>query len=182
MDGLLDQRKILKSQLTQTLRAKEKHELEDKITKIESKIADKTASKYTELIKDHVGEVCTIEGKFNPIKVWKLKKKIFPKLAENATAKIGSNGELVTNPNLLKKLYLETFQKRLSHRVILPHLRKLKSLREELFQKRIQKAAENKSANYTEEDLIKVLKKLKPNKATDPMGFTNEMKRLFNKN
>ena len=64
---------------------------------------------------------------------------------------------------------------RLKHREILPHLQNLKTLREQLFQIRLQKAKENRSPPWTMEQLERVLKKLKKRKAKDPIGLVNEL-------
>ena len=64
---------------------------------------------------------------------------------------------------------------RLQHRKMLPGLLKLKTLREELFQQRLQLCKQNKSPKWTMEDLDAVLSSLKERKATDPTGLVNEL-------
>ena len=174
-DFKIEERKKLKSELANANDLAEKHIIEDKIEEIENSIAETSAKEIAEIVKDHVGKVCPLEGKFNRNQMWKLKSKVFPRARENASAKIDSTGMLVTNPTMLKRLYLETYQKRLSHRKILPHLEKYRRLREKLFLKRLKVATENKSPDFTEENLLKVLSKLKSGKASDPMGLVNEM-------
>ena len=107
--------------------------------------------------------------------MWKLKSKVMPRNRDKATAKVDSNGILVTNPSLLRTLYLKTYQERLSHRKILPHLRNYQYLRERLFDKRLKSSIQNKSPAFTEENLLKALTKLKGGKAKDPLGLVNEM-------
>ena len=87
---------------------------------------------------------------------------------------------LVTNPELLKKLYLDTYKDRLSHLEIKPEHQYLKQLREELFNLRLEKAKLNKSPAFQMHQLDKVLGKLKSNKAIDPTGLVNEMFQLEN--
>ena len=72
-------------------------------------------------------------------------------------------------------MYIEAYSKRLEHRPIIPELIKLKTLREELFQQRLEEAKQNRSPDWTEEDLDKVLNHLKAKKATDPTGLVNEL-------
>ena len=81
---------------------------------------------------------------------------------------------LVTNPNMIKDLYLQHYQYVLRERDILPHLKKHKFLRETLFEFRLKKATSNKSSNFTIKDLENVLKKLKTGKSEDPLGWVND--------
>ena len=64
---------------------------------------------------------------------------------------------------------------RLKHRKITPELLKLKTLREELFQQRLQLSKSDTSPEWKMEDLERVLKKLKQKKASDPTGLVNEL-------
>ena len=52
---------------------------------------------------------------------------------------------------------------------------KMYQLREELFQQRLKRAKQNKSPDWTVEELDKVLHHLKRNKAMDPTGLVNEL-------
>ena len=95
--------------------------------------------------------------------------------AEPLSAKRDLEGKIVTNPNLLKKLYLETYVNRLRNRKIIPGLKYLKQIHEELFQLRLEKARLNKSPDWSMKDLDKVLSNLKTGKAIDPTGLVNEL-------
>ena len=103
-----------------------------------------------------------------------------PKPHEQPTAKMDKEGNIVTNPEAIKKIYLEAYIDRLKHREINPNLEELKVLREELFEQRLCEAKRNKSRPWTIEELDKVLKKLKRGKATDPTGLVNELFMLEN--
>ena len=97
-----------------------------------------------------------------------------PKPIQSATAKKDTNGMLVTNPQMLKIVYLEHYKDVLRQRDILPHLKKHKYLREELFKMRLKKVTNNKSPPFTMKKLDKVLSKLKTGKAEDPSGWVND--------
>ena len=52
---------------------KKKHELEDKIEKVETVIAESSAEKYAEIIMDHFKEVSGEDGELSVTKMWSLK-------------------------------------------------------------------------------------------------------------
>ena len=91
------------------------------------------------------------------------------------TAKQDKNGALITSPNLLKKLYLDTYSDRLKNRDIKTELQDLYFLKSELWESRLEELRETKSRKWTVEDLEIVLKKLKKNKSRDPHGLINEI-------
>ena len=63
----------------------------------------------------------------------------------------------------------------LENRPIKEDLKQLQSDKEELFGHRLDIATENKSPDWTPEDLEQVLKNLKNNKSRDPLGNANEL-------
>ena len=107
--------------------------------------------------------------------VWKLRKKIFPKPNEHLSGKKDNEGNLITNPDKLKDIYIDAYVERLKHREIIPELLRLKTLREELFQQRLAYCKQNRSPEWKMEELDKVLRHLKKGKATDPLGLVNEI-------
>ena len=90
-------------------------------------------------------------------------------------AKIDEFGNLITAPGPLKDLYLETYSKRLENRDIAEGLEDLKVLKEDLWSRRLKIAANTKTPDWTIDQLNKVLKDLKPNKARGPDGLVNEI-------
>ena len=102
-------------------------------------------------------------------------KRYFLNHLNNSQGKKDKEGDLITNPEKLKEIYLDAYTERLKHRVMVPELLKLKTLREELFQQRLQLAKKNRSPDWTMEDLDKVLVRLKDEKASDPTGLVNEL-------
>ena len=89
--------------------------------------------------------------------------------------KIDLSGNLITNQDDLKQLYVETYRLRLRHRTMKPSIAYLRNLEEHLFEERIQLSKLRKSANWTHEDLMKVLKSLKTKKSADAAGLINEL-------
>ena len=86
--------------------------------------------------------------------VWKLKKKYFPKI--NPSLPVGKKnlkGQLITNPDELKKLYIDTFKYRLRHRPAKPDYEEFLEIQEELFQKRLEFAKKKKSPAWQMKDL-----------------------------
>ena len=108
-------------------------------------------------------------------KMWQLKKKIGGKKNDVPVAKMDQNGKLVTNTLELKELYRNTYMKRMEHRIIKPELLKMYELKMNLFELRMEVSKQIKSKDWSEEELMKVLKKLKKNKSADSEGLIYEL-------
>ena len=72
-------------------------------------------------------------------------------------------------------MYVKTYKDRLRHRRIAPEYEQLKDMKYNLFIMRSEVAKLRKSDNWSEVELMKVLKGLKCNKATDPVGLVYEL-------
>ena len=70
---------------------------------------------------------------------------------------------------------MEVFKDRLENRQINDELAELKKNKETLCTLRLEQASNNKTPDWTIEDLEKVLKYLKNNKSRDPYGYINEL-------
>ena len=68
---------------------------------------------------------------------------------------------MITNPEELKDLYLETFKFSLRHRKAKPDVELILNRKEELFKLRLELAKKNKTEDWTMKDLEIALKKLK---------------------
>ena len=84
-------------------------------------------------------------------------------------------GNLITNPELLKALYAETYRNRLRHREMLPHLVDIFELKTELWKSRLSVIGNKKTPPWNMKQLEVVLKSLKNNKASDPHSLVNEL-------
>ena len=120
------------------------------------------------MIKKQVGKLSSLEGWFSTLGAWKIKSKVCPKDRDPPMAKLDESGNLITAPENLKNLYINTYVHRLKSREISPGLLKLRALKEKLWQKRNELAKKNKIPDWCMKDLENVLKLLKKNKARDP--------------
>ena len=117
----------------------------------------------------------SIEG-FHQARTWALKKKLSPKNSiDPPAAKKDENGELVANKSQLENLYLNTYKNRLKPNPIKDSLIPLESLKEYLFEVRLQLASLRPTKQWTLEDLNKALKSFKNHKARDSLGHTYEL-------
>ena len=153
----------------------EKEIAEKKLEDTENLLTAKFSAKSAEVIKEQVGQIESLDGKFSQIGFWKLKKKLLPQAADPPIAKRDESGMLVTAPNLLKSLYLRTYQDRLRQREMKPELMDVFFLKKELWESRLEELAQNKSDPWNLGQLEKVLKSLKNNKTKDAHGIINEI-------
>ena len=146
------------------------------LDRVENALANECAEENLKKVMENLGSFASSEGSLNTNGMWKVKKKIFPKNSKILpTAKKNFNGQLETNPDTLKTLYLETYKHRLRHRPIRDDLNGLKSLKESLFELRLTLVKLVKSKPWTITQLDVVLKSLKSNKSRDPHGLINDL-------
>ena len=151
-------------------------ELHEELEHVIELISQLCSDKNKKIVEDFIGDFDTGMEGFNQIKTWALKKKLAPKnVIDPPAAKKDVDGNLVTKKNELETLYLETYQARLTPNSISEDLVELKQLKEYLFEIRKRLAAEEVTKDWTIEDLEKVLKNLKNNKARDAHGHTYEL-------
>ena len=124
----LDLRRKIKSDINSAKTAGERHHLEDELLRIEEEISANSDTKYFEKIKEQLQIIVNKDGSTNNTGVWKLRQKIFPKPVEKLSAKKDQRGNLITNPEVLKDLYIDGYLQRLIHREMFPCLLKLKTL------------------------------------------------------
>ena len=80
------------------------------------KIQKLSSMRNVKIVEDFV-KTLDQNGKFSQSGMWKLRKKLHPsKTIDPPMAKVDTKGNLVTAPNLIRKLYLDTYKNRLSHR------------------------------------------------------------------
>ena len=109
--------------------------------------------------------------------LWKLKKETFPKVSPSLPAvKQDINGRLISGQKKLQKLYSDVFTHRLRHRpTINEDYEELHDLQSELLQKRMMASKHVQTPDWTEDDVVKVLRSLKRGKAKDPHYMINEL-------
>ena len=141
---------------------------ESELENVMEEIASICAQKNKDIIKEHLGSADDgLEG-FNQAKTWALKKKLSPKNTEEPPmAKKDPSGALITDKKSLEKLYLDTYVERLKPNKIAPGCENLEKLKEYLFNLRYEACKSRKTQGWTRENLDKVLKSMKNNKARD---------------
>ena len=145
-----------------------------KFNKLDQIIQEECSLRNVKIVEDHIANF-SINGNFSSAGMWKLRSKLRPKQLDPPMAKIDKGGNIITAPSLLRKLYLDTYVDRLRHREMKPELMEVFNMKMTLWDFRLELLKENKSRNWQEEDLNKVLKGLKNNKSRDPGGLINEI-------
>ena len=136
MEKLLTERLKLKNQAKlSVVDDDEKESIDHKIMQIEDDIGEEVMNENYKDIAEQVQEfgVENINGSGRK-KVWDLLKKKFPKFSNAVpVGKKDSKGNLITNHEQLKELYLKTYRQRMRNRPIKEKLQDLKKLKSELF-------------------------------------------------
>ena len=180
VDNLIRKRIMLKNEAkSNKIDEDVKKELKLKITEIEGEIGDKVAEEFKKNLADTMAEVGAEKDDLNGAgrnKIWKLLKKKYPKQSNVIpVGKRDKSGNLITNHMGLKHLYLETYTHRLRNRPIKADFEELKKFKMMLFDLRLKRVQKCKTKSWTLDELEKVLKNLKNNKARDPQGWINEI-------
>ena len=108
----LDKRSRLRIKFGQSEDRKEKENLEKQLEKIENEIADIVSAKNLNIIKEQIQGICNIDGAFCANNMWKIKKKLFPKNKDYIEAKKDEQGNIITDPKELLRLYEKTYKNR----------------------------------------------------------------------
>ena len=153
----------------------EKKIAEEQLEEVERFLTENTAAKNVATVKEYIKYVETEEGNFSQLKLWKLKQKLCPKAPDPPMAKRDEKGSLITAPELIKSLYLRTYEKRLRNREMKKELLDVYFLKEELWQSRLKELRIKKTAPWNRTQLREALKSLKNNKSIDPNGMINEL-------
>ena len=154
-----------------------KEDVKEKIEQIENEIGEEVVQEnfkvISETVKEFGGDNLNGSGRK---KVWEALKKKFPKNANvMPVGKKDNKGNIITNHEQLKQLYLKTYVQRLRNRPMKDNLQVLKSMKNELFEIRLKIAQANESKPWKMIHLETVLKALKKNKSRDPSGWVNEL-------
>ena len=143
---------------------------------IDKEIAEKIYERNRNLIFEQVNAMTDTRGNMSRIKMWKIKQKVSPKHVPSVpVAKIDKKGNLICNREELKELYASVYKDRLRHREIISEYSQMRENKEYLFSLRLKLSKTRKSDDWTENNLLDVMKKLKVKKATDPVGLVSEL-------
>ena len=115
------------------------------------------------------------EGGFSQGGMWKLRNSLVSKCIETPMAKRDWQGNLITDRNMLRQLYLNTYKERLKNQDIKPELLDLYEMKMELWKLRLAESQNKKTKEWEINDLNHVLKSLKRNKSRDPHGLLNDL-------
>ena len=140
--------------------------IQTKIDKIESEIEDCISKQNALKIKEHYSNL-TEFGSFNVIKMWNLKKKVLPSKNNVIVAKKDSSGNLITNKNSLLRLYRDEYIKRLTPKQPYSNLKEVQSLKNDLFEKRMDISRLSQSCPWKVSNIVKICKSLKNGKSRD---------------
>ena len=114
---------------------------EDKLEEVEADLNEKCYTKNVETVKEYVKGAEDEKGEFSQLKLWKLKQKLCLKACDPPMAKRDKEGKLITSPQSLKNLYLNTYQDRLKHRNMKSALLDIYFLKQELWKSRLKELA-----------------------------------------
>ena len=84
-------------------------------------------------------------------------------------------GNIITKPEALKTLYIQTYVERLKHREMKEEFKEIFQLKTVLWSERMKSIKKRKSRPWTIADIEKVTKTLKNNQTRDPNGMINEL-------
>ena len=126
-------------------------------------------------MKEQLACIDTLDGNFNQVGMWKVKKKLCPRPKEPPTAKKDQFGNLITATAALKDLYLQTYRNRLEHRPIKEKYQDLRILKNELWELRLESLKMKIAVPWSIEELEKVTKSLKNNQTRDPNSMISEL-------
>ena len=141
---LHERNKLKKERKLSTISEEIKLKIEERILQIEADIGNDISEKYQNEILDTLkklgGNNKQLTGSGRK-KLWELLKKKYPKCSPSIpVGKKDRFGNLISNHEGLKKLYLQTYVDRLRNRPIKEEFEELKILKEELFELRIELA------------------------------------------
>ena len=149
--------------------------LRQKIQDIGDQLSDEIAEKNVQKISDQLSGLTLGEGGFSQTGFWRIKSKICPKNTNPPLAKRDKHGNLITSPNNLKQLYLDTYKHRLRHRSMENKHSDIFILKSELWRRRFGQLKEKVTNPWSASQFEKAIKSLKNNQARDPMGIINEL-------
>ena len=144
------------------------------LDKVNMLVAKLEAAKNKNKVQNYINEM-TYEDKLSQNGFWNLRRKLCPKGREQISAKKDSSGNIVTEPEALKNLYVETYKRRLDHREMKPEFKDLLHLKNELWTSRLTRIKNVKTPPWTLTKLENALHSLKTKKSRDPNDMINEV-------
>ena len=117
-------------------------DIQRKITQIEEEISNLTNWKDADLIWKRFQQVADSDSSASTQAMWKWKKKLFPKIKPHPPMGIKDlKGQVKTSEREVKYIYEKEYLHRLRTRPLLPDLKDINILQDQLFQKRLKSAS-----------------------------------------
>ena len=169
-DSLITERNKLKQDMEDGKLINEEYlnKLEENIVNI----MEKEETNKAQLFK----KFCDESSSINITEMWKLKKTIWPNKKESLpTGKFNNQGQIVTDPEELKDLYLNEFKERLRIRPSHPDFIEIHKIKESIFIQNMDKAKAKVTSDWTMKDLEQVLTEIRKGKSRDTEGISREI-------
>ena len=151
-------------------------ELSLKISELEEKLGEENIKMNTDHMRAQLSSSSNFVTTHNTNGCWSLVRKTRPKyLPTIPVGKVNKKGNMITDQEGLKELYLDTFLWRLRDRPMRPDLKDLQSIKTKMFEIILKTCANTRTDPWTIQELDKVLNSLKKDKCRDPKGLVNEL-------
>jgi hypothetical protein len=148
--------------------------LNTEIRSVEKKVAKLHGDQCKKKIQEEANNF-NVNGTFNPLGAWTLKKKLFPQCSEPPFAVFDDKKVLVTDSNCILDVMKNEFQHRLRNRKINTEYEELQELKEYLCHLRLEITRNSDFIPWKFADVQTAIMKLKNNKCRDPHGHINEL-------
>ena len=157
-----------------SLKTKTDAESKNELAKVTQELADRAEVNYKKIVEE-LKKLNPEDKGINAKELWKLKRKMCPKIQDAPSAMTDKSGNLLTSDKALKKRALEVYADRLEGNDMKPHLQDLERDVDTLCELRVNISKSKTTDPWSMEDLKVVLKQLKSDKSRDPDGYINEL-------
>ena len=134
--------------------------IETEIDNIENLIQEEVSNSNREKVMKYINKSQKESGVLDHAKFWKLKQRLIPIDSDVPTAKFDEHGKLISDHEKLKKLYLQTYQKRLRHVKQYPQHQEIFSLKTKLWKMRLNILKTNISEDWTLKEVKRAIDSL----------------------
>ena len=126
-------------------------------------------------LKNQLEGINADSGQLDSNKLWKLRKKMCPKLCDPPTAMMDRHGNVLTPEKAISERALEVYGERLASNKIKSHISDLGQDTNTLCEIRLEISKNNTTDPWNMEDLKIALKQLHKDRSADPDGYINEL-------
>ena len=132
MENLFEQKEKILTSISQAEKedVEKVFNLKKDLEETTEKIASICASKNKDIVDEYLGKNQDFTEGFSQIRTYNLKKRLCPKnVMDPPSAKRNSEGKLISDPDELKELYLETYTERLTPNDVPEYLKETEKLK-----------------------------------------------------